>query len=79
MTKANRVIQKRPIGNPISDYLLSRDFHYQRQWTLSDGVFYTKVNGEWMNEKEFREKYPIKTTVNFCYRPSPDSTKDFLF
>ena len=79
MTKANRVIPKRPQGTPIQDYLDSRDFYFNRTWVLCEGVILTCVNGEWMNDKEFREKYPIKTVVNFNYRPSPDGTKDFLF
>lgn len=75
MTKANRVISKPPIGTPINDYLQSRDFYYNRTWTLTEGILLTCVNGEWMNEKEFRERYPIKTAINFLFRPSPDSTK----
>lgn len=78
MTKAQRTTQKRPEGTPIKDYLNSVEFYIQRLWTLTDGVLLTCVNGEWMNENEFREKYPIKTAVNFLFRPSPDGTKFYI-
>jgi len=78
MSNRNNVLPKQVLGTPIKDYLDSIDFFYQRVWTLTDGVLLTCVNGEWMNEKEFRERYPIKTAVNFLFRPSPDSSKFYI-
>jgi hypothetical protein len=78
MSNRNNVLPKQILGTPVKDYLDSRDFHYNRTWHLVNGLMMTKVNGEWMNENEFREKYPIKTAVNFLLRPSPDTSKFYI-
>lgn len=77
MSNRDNVLPKQVIGTPIKDYLESRDFHYNRSWHLINGQMFTKVNDEWLNEVEFRQRYPIKTAVNFTFRPSPDGTKQF--
>jgi hypothetical protein len=44
-----------------------------------DGAMLTCVNGEWMNEKEFDERYPIPNPVNFYMASeNSDKTKEYL-
>jgi hypothetical protein len=73
-----------PTGKPhkirgIKSQLEAISFRYNRLWSCVDGAMLTCVNGEWMNEKEFDERYPIPNPVNFYMASeNSDKTKEYL-
>jgi hypothetical protein len=65
---------------PLIKHLAAVQFRSNRLWCLRSGVFLTEVNGEWMNEREFQERYPVNVPINFYLgKENADKTKDFLY
>jgi len=44
---------------PVKDYLKAKDFRDNRLWKLIAGRLLTCVNGEWMSEFEFNQRFPV--------------------
>lgn len=57
--------KNKPQRVTIKEYLKAKYFRDNRSWVLSGGVLFTNVNGEWMNEKEFNNRYPVPTKAFF--------------
>jgi len=63
---------------PIGDWLKARDFKWQRLWKQVGEHIITFVDGIWMNEGEFDEKYPSKAPTHFyANQENPNRTKNF--
>lgn len=70
---------KPPKAHGVSHYINAVYFRQNRLWKMVGSRLLTQVNGEWMDSKEFDERYPIPVKLSFYHNPeNSDKTKTWM-